>query len=203
MSADSSPARITGIFPAGVPLPARQPDPPQNPPPPPPAPPAVPPGDWWNRRLPTPPAPPTPPVPPDVHVHVDVHVDVHIDPSAWLPVPAEPEPQPRWWARTRPLYQAGCIIVGLPLTGWWAMVLTAAHTEVSLSGAWVVAAIPLTITAFADNVYRAAAAGAHPDLWAPKIRAFVARTLLWSAVISTALSLPIDTLSFILTGVRP
>lgn len=179
------------VIPAGQPLPT-PPDygPPPAPPPPP---------DWWTR----PPAPPaprppvTPPAPPTIHVQVDVHLD------DWLPVPAEPEPGPPWWTRCRPGYNAVLILVGFPLTMWWADVLAAAREDISLAGAWVIALIPLTICAFADNVYRVAAAGAADELWAPKIRAAVARLLLWSVLLATLLALPLTTVIYTLTGVRP
>ncbi|MEV0090435.1 hypothetical protein [Streptomyces sp. NPDC050738] len=75
--------------------------------------------------------------------------------------------------------------------------------EAGLSAAWVVALVPLVIVAWADNIYRAAAAGAHPDLWGPKIRAAAARMLLWSVALATALTLPIATVVYALTGVQP
>ncbi|WP_198533188.1 hypothetical protein, partial [Streptomyces sp. AcH 505] len=158
----------------------------------------------WSRRAapPTPrvpPAPPAPPRPPDIHVHVDVH----LDPSAWLPVPVEPEPGPPWWIRARPGYQAACILAGLPLTGWWDTALVTCRAEAGLAAAWVVALVPLAVVGYADNVYRVAAAGAAPELWAPRIRAAAARTLLWALTLATVLALPVTTVVYLLTGVRP
>ncbi|MER6607363.1 hypothetical protein ABT282_15975 [Streptomyces sp. NPDC000927] len=200
----------TRVIPAGAPLPgpsspapkaprpAPQPQPagaapPPPPPPPPPASPAPPAaGDWWLRAA--PPAPPAAPPPMDIHIH--------IDPSAWLPVEPEPEPGPPWWIRWRPGYQTACIIAGLPITDFWSGVLVFFRDDTTLTTAWVVAAIPLGITAMADNVYRIAAAGAHPDLWHPKIRAAGARILLWALALATLLSLPLTTVIYWITGVQ-
>jgi predicted deacylase len=51
-------------------------------------------------------------------------------------------------------------------------------------------------------VYRVAAAGAADELWAPKLRAALARLLLWAAVIGTVLALPVTTLVYAITGVH-
>lgn len=124
-----------------------------------------------------------------------MHIDV-------LLAPVEPEPGPPWYTRFRLGYTAACAVVSLPLTGIWAAVLDACHHGAGLGAAWILAALALAITAFADNVYRIAAVGAHPDLWAPKLRAAAARVLLCAAVIAPALTLPIATLTYLLTGVR-
>ncbi|MGS2588074.1 hypothetical protein [Streptomyces hebeiensis] len=180
-------------MPGQAPAPRTQPAPAPPPPPRPPAPPApAVPDDWWWRR-------PAPPAPPAVIPPMDIHI--HIDPSAWLPAVPEPEPGPPWWIRWRPGYQTACIIAGLPLTGWWSDALAAVRDNAGLTGAWVLAAIPLGITAMADNVYRIAAAAAHEDLWPPKIRAFSARTLLWSTTLATGLALPLTTIVYWITGV--
>ena len=65
------------------------------------------------------------------------------------------------------------------------------------------AAVPLTVVALLDNARQVEARGAHPDLWAPKWRAAFMRVLLWALVEATALTLPITTLVYALTGVLP
>lgn len=179
----------TAVFTAGEALPA----PAAPPPPTPPAPPAWPP----LRSRPGPPPPPAPPPPP-----VDVYVHVTVDPGGAL-APVDPPPGPRWWQRIRIAYNTGLAVLSLILAGPWARLLTTVRDEESLAGAWVMALIPLVIIAFVDNARRAEAAGAHPDLWAPKWRAALARFLLWAAVIGTVLALPITTLVYALTGVKP
>ncbi|MEU8723536.1 hypothetical protein [Streptomyces antimycoticus] len=193
MSTD--PITPTGIFPAGTPLPGgiTPPPPPPSPPPPPPVAPEPP--EWW--RMPVPPAPPTPPTVPPVHVHVDVH----IDPSAWLPVEPEPEPLPRWYQRIRWGYNLACALAALPISAPWAAALGSCRYEAGLGAAWVLALVPLGITAFADNVRRIEAAGAHPDLLPPKVRAAVCRVLLYAQVIAIGIALPVTTLVYIITGV--
>ncbi|MFJ2731415.1 hypothetical protein [Streptomyces sp. NPDC087317] len=188
------PITPTRVIPAGQPLPA-----PVNPPPPPPppAPPAVmdPDPGWWRAGSAGSYGPP-PPVP------VDVHVTVTIDQGGPL-IPADPEPRPRWWQRIRIGYNLALAALSLSLAGPWAAVLAAVRDEESLTGAWVMALIPLVILGFVDNAKRAEAVGAHPDLWAPKWRAALARLLLWAAVIGTCLALPLTTLVYALTGVKP
>jgi len=127
---------------------------------------------------------------------------VTIDQGGWLAVP-DPEPGPRWWQRIRYGYNVALAALSLILAGPWAHVLTAVRDEESLAGAWVMALIPLVVLGFIDNARRAEAAGAHPDLWAPKWRAVTARFLLWAAVIGTGLALPITTLVYAITGVKP
>jgi hypothetical protein len=135
-------------------------------------------------------------------VPVDVHVTVTFDQGGPL-VPADPPPGPRWWSRIRIGYNIALAVLSLTLAGPWAHVLTSVRDEESLAGAWVMALIPLTILAVIDNAKRAEAAGANPDLWAPKWRAAIARFLLWAAVIGTLLALPVTTLVYVLTGVKP
>ncbi|WP_018385280.1 hypothetical protein [Wenjunlia vitaminophila] len=173
------PIEPSRIIPAGWPLPGSAAGPAAGPP-------------WWRASEPSPP----PAGPPHVHLHLDVHITPPRSPAA-----TEPEPGPGWWERHRPGYQAACILAGLPITGAWAAVLDACRTEAGLAGAWVLALGPLTATALADNICRAAAAGADPDLWPPRIRAAVARVALWAAVIATALALPVTTVVYLLTGV--
>lgn len=189
----NEPISPTRIIPAGEPLPLPAPVSPPPPPPRPPAPPAIPPDepDWWHR-------PPVPPPPLDVYVHVDVHL-----PGSHLPAPVEPEPGPRWYQRIRPGYTFACCLLSLPVSGPWSVALADVRDTNGLAGAWVMALGPLVVLAFADNVYRIAAAGAHPDLWAPKVRALLARTLLCAAATATALTLPVSTLVYAVTGVRP
>ncbi|MDX2700789.1 hypothetical protein [Streptomyces ipomoeae] len=150
--------------------------------------------EWW-RNQPVLRQPPPPPVP------VDVHVIVTIDPGGAL-VPVEPEPGPRWWGRIRIAYNAACATCGLMVCGPWAWTLTEIRDE-SLPGAWVTAVIPLTVLGFLDNARRVEALHADPELWLPRVRAAIARTLLWAAGIATALALPISTVIYVLTGVRP
>lgn len=182
----------TRVIPAAETLPA-----PVSPPPPPPVPPA-PPGfpdpdpDWWRSG--SGPAPPPPPVPVDVHVHVTV------DQGGSL-VPVDPEPGPRWWGRIRIGYNAACALAGFVLCGPWAYVLASARSEAGLGAAWVIATIPLTIAGFLDNARRIEALHANPELWAPRVKAAIARTLLWALAEATALTLPITTLIYAITGV--
>jgi hypothetical protein len=164
-------------------LPAPAP-PPAPPPPPPPEP------TWWNQ----PPAPP----PPAVYVQVDVAL-----PDGYLPQIPEPQPGPRWWQHRRPGYTAACLLIAWFLSNPWAGVLADVRDTESLAGAWVMAIGPLIVLAFADNVYRVAAAGAADELWLPKIRAACARTLLLTAAIATARTLPLTTLVYAVTGVKP
>ncbi|MCX5201063.1 hypothetical protein OG897_06250 [Streptomyces sp. NBC_00237] len=185
------PITPTRIIPAGEPLPI---------PPKPTAPPAPPPPPDWYLSEPTP-APP-PPAPPAVPPTRDIHFHTHYI-FTGLPAVPEPEPGPAWWTKCRPIYNGVCVLAGSPVTTWWTDVLGTARTEAGLAGAWVIALIPLGILMFADQVYRVAAAGAAEELWLPKARAAVARTLLWSALIATAIVLPVITAVYVLTGVRP
>ncbi len=186
------PINPTRVIPAGQHLPV-----PVSPPPPPPAPPAPPTGpgpDWFGPERDA--AGPPPPVPVDVHVWIDVTTGGPL-------VPVEPEPGPRWWSRIRIGYNAALAVLSLTLAGPWAHVLASVRDEESLAGAWVMALIPLTVLAFLDNARRAEAAGAHPDLWAPKWKAALTRLLLWAAGLAAAFTLPITTLVYALTGVKP
>ena len=185
----------TKVIPAAETVPA-----PVSPPPPPPRPPAPPavrdPEPEWYRIGPVPSGPP-PPVP------VDVHVTVTIDPGGSL-IPADPEPPgPRWYARIRWGYNAACSVCGFVLCGPWAWVLTSIRDKEALSGAWVAAVIPLIVLGFLDNARQVEARCSHPDLWAPKWRAAIARILLWSAAEATALTLPLASIVYVLTGAQP
>jgi FtsH-binding integral membrane protein len=131
-----------------------------------------------------------------------VHVTVTVEQGGWLSVP-DPEPVPRWWQRIRIGYNAALATLSLTLAGPWGAVLASVRDEESLAGAWVMALVPLTVLAFLDNARRAEAVGADPDLWAPKWRAAAVRFLLWAAVLATVLTLPITTLVYALTGVKP
>jgi hypothetical protein len=180
------------IIPAGQPLPA--PVTPPEPPPPsgPPAAPASPPDpDWWRTG--SGPSGPPPPVPPDIHVHVTITPDG----------PPDPPPDPPWWRRIRWGYHTVLAAAAFPVSGPWAAVLVDARDEMPLSGAWVVAVIPLALVAFWDNAARIQARHSDPDLWAPRIRAFIARLLLYAGTEATALTMPIFSLVYAFTGVRP
>lgn len=130
---------------------------------------------------------------------VDVHVTVTVDQGGEL-VPADPDPGPRWWQR----FRIGCAIAGFLLCGPWAWVLKDIRDDGTngLAGAWVMALIPLTVIAVWDNAARIAAKHADPEAWIPRIRALVARTLLWAGLWAIALTLPVTTLVFLVTGVH-
>ncbi|MFD6531565.1 hypothetical protein [Streptomyces sp. NPDC060184] len=182
------------IIPAGAPLPGGS----IPPPPLPPAPPLFPPiptpgGEWWRR----------PPPPAPVAVPPPIDITIHIDPAAWLPAEPEPGVGPGWWIRFRPGYNLACIICSLPAVGVWSDILRLVRDSESLAGSWTIAAVPFGVAAFADNIYRIAAAGADPDLWHPKIRAFLARTALWTTILGPAIALPVTTITYLITGVRP
>lgn len=182
-----APILPTRIIPPGTSLPARPPVPPQ---------PASS-VDWWA----TPPAPPAlrPPVPPPyVPPPSNGQVDVHVTLS-W----ATPEPErPPWWRRIRWGYNAGCLLCAGPVSAPWVWLLASVRDSQGLAGAWTLAVIPLAVLALLDNARRVEAAAAHPDLWAPKLRAARARILLDSVLIATATTLPATTLVYVLTGVR-
>ncbi|MFC8515501.1 hypothetical protein [Streptomyces sp. NPDC057257] len=191
---DGKPIVPTRVIPAGTPLPQTLPAP-ASPPPPPPAPPPAPPvpaqpPDWWRT------GPPAPPPPVDVYVHVDVQL-----PDGHLPAPIEPEPGPRWWGRIRLGYNAACAAAGFAICGPWAWVLAHVRSEESLAGAWVMAVIPLVIAGFIDNARRVEARHADPELWAPRVKAALARVLLWAAAEATALTLPLASIVYAITGV--
>ncbi|MFD5697468.1 hypothetical protein [Streptomyces lasiicapitis] len=162
--------------------------PPLAPPPAPPPPPAAPAPPAYPPLVPR----PEPPPPVDVHVHVTIGT----------PIP-DPEPDERWWQRIRIGYNLALAALSLPLTGPWSWVLASVRDDESLTGAWVMAGIPLAVLALLDNARRAEAAGSDPDLWGPRVRAALARLLLWAAVIATALTLPVTTLVYWITGVEP
>jgi len=196
---ERKPITPTRVIPADehgpVPLPA-----PASPPPPPPVrPPAPPvpaePPDWWRTGR-GPASPPPPPI--EVHHH-HIHVDL---PPIYLPATVDPlpVPGPRWWQRLR----IGCAAAGFTVCGPWAWVLKDVRDDGpnGLAGAWVMALIVLTLIAVWDNACRIAAKHADPEHWAPRIRAAVARTLLWAALIGIALTLPITTAVFFFTGVH-
>ncbi|MEU6756957.1 hypothetical protein [Streptomyces sp. NPDC046685] len=160
-------------------------------------PPPPPPADWWQ----TPPAPPAPrpPVPPP-HTPPPAPgpIDIHVTLSWAAP---EPDP-PAWWRRIRWGYNAGCLLCAGPISAPLAWALASVRDTQGLAGAWTLAAIPLAVLALLDNGRRIEAAGAHPDLWRPKIRAARARILLYACLIATATTLPATTLVYVLTGVR-
>lgn len=179
----------TRVIPAGEPLPLPALPPPPRPPGPPPDL-ADPDPDWWRGGS----GPP-----PTIVIH---HHHYPAEPAGGsLSVP-DPDPGPRWWQRIRIGYNAALAVLSLTLAGPWAHVLVSVRDKESLAGAWVMALGPLIVIAFADNVYRVAAAGAADELWAPKLRAALARLLLWAAVIGTVLALPVTTLVYAITGVH-
>ncbi|MFF8679511.1 hypothetical protein ACF07F_16530 [Streptomyces sp. NPDC015237] len=191
---ERKPITPTRIIPAGETLPA-----PVSPPPPPPVPPAPPtapdPGpDWWRGGS----GPSGPAGPVEIHHHY-----YPAEPAGGpLSVP-DPEPGPRWYQRIRWGYNAALAVLSLSLAGPWGAVLASVRDEASLAGAWVMALVPLTVLAFLDNARRIEALHADPDLWAPKWRAALMRFLLWAAVLGTVLTLPLTTLVYALTGVKP
>ncbi|MFF9285417.1 hypothetical protein [Streptomyces griseosporeus] len=156
--------------------------------------PSGPPPEWWRTG--SGPGGPPPPIP------VDIRVSVTVDQGGW-PSGPDPEPGPRWWQRIRWGYNLALAALSFPLAGPWASLLASVRDEASLAGAWVMAVIPLIVLAVLDNARRVEARNADPDLWAPKWRAALARLLLWAAVIGPALTLPITTLVYALTGVKP
>ncbi|MFC8583311.1 hypothetical protein ACFUGD_01860 [Streptomyces sp. NPDC057217] len=151
-----------------------------------------------------PPAPPVPPAhfgPPAPRPPDPGPLDIHV--TVVLPG-AEPGPTPSWWQRLhiRWVYNAGCLVVALPLSQPWRTALIHVRDEQSLIGAWTLAAVPLVVVGMLDNARRIEAAGAHPDLWRPKIRAALTRIALWALVIATVTALPVETVVYLLTGVR-
>ncbi|MFI5685880.1 hypothetical protein [Streptomyces sp. NPDC051636] len=157
-------------------------------PPAPPNPPSANPG--WPPLGGGPPGPP-PAAPPPVYVHVSIPPD-----------PPEKDRTPPWWTRVRWGHHLLLLALGFPLSRPWAHVLADARSNAGLAGAWVIAVIPLALVAFWDNVCRIRARHSDPDLWMPRIRAFVARLLLYAAVLATGLALPLATLVYGITGVH-
>lgn len=92
--------------------------------------------------------------------------------------------------------------LAFPCCGPWARVLDTARHDMPLTGTWVVAIIPLALAAVWDNAARIQARHADPDLWMPRIRAFVARLALYAGAEATALALPITTTVYLITGVQ-
>lgn len=129
-------------------------------------------------------------------------MDVHVHVTIGTPVP-DAEPEERWWQRIRIGYNAALAFLSMPLTSPWSWVLADVRDDGSLAGAWAMAGVPIALFALLDNVRRVEAAGANPDLWGPKVRAALARLLLWAAVLATALTLPVATLVYVITGVEP
>ncbi len=95
------------------------------------------------------------------------------------------------------------LVLALPLSGPWAWVLTDVQEEKGLDAAWVMAIIPLALAAVWDNVTRIRALQAHPDEWLPKARAALARLILYAMATATVLALPLTTLVYWITGVKP
>ncbi|MFE9684158.1 hypothetical protein [Streptomyces sp. NPDC006285] len=146
-SVSDKPIIPSRIIPSGAPLPARSPQPGEappwrTPPPAPPAPPAVPPSDPW----PTPP----PPGPLEVRVLVD------------LAVPAEPEPEPRWWERLWDrivTWRMTCAILAALLpwaggqspVGAWSRTVHQARTEAGIGAAYVIAGVAVAAAFVLDR----------------------------------------------------
>lgn len=129
-----------------------------------------------------------------VDVHVTVHVQAGGDP--------DPEPDPPWWRRIRWGYHLGMAVLAFPVSGPWAWVLNDVRHEKNLAAAWVMAAFVWALIAVWDNVCRIRALQAHPEAWLPKLRAFIARLLLYAVITATVLTLPLTTLVYWITGVR-
>ncbi|MGW0566098.1 hypothetical protein [Streptomyces tauricus] len=130
---------------------------------------------------------------------VDVHVHVTIDVGG----PPDPPEDPPWWKRVRWGHHAAMLFLALPVSGPWAWVLADVRDTEGLAGAWVMAIIPLALVAVWDNVTRIRAQQAHPDEWLPKARAALARLLLYAMATATVLTLPLTTLVYWITGVKP
>ncbi|WP_190040285.1 hypothetical protein [Streptomyces fructofermentans] len=196
----SDPIIPSRIIPAGEPLPAPAPAAPPPPVPPAPRGSVDPDPDWWRTG--SGPAPDGsgsasgPPEPPVVHVHVTY------EQGGPLAVP-DPDPGPPWYRRILTGRHLACAAAGFALCGPWAWVLASVRDEEGLAGAWVMALLPLCVVAYVDNVRQSDARTAAPDLWAPRIRAFTTRSLLWAGVFAIALTLPVTTLVYVLTGVKP
>ncbi|MFF7452119.1 MULTISPECIES: hypothetical protein [unclassified Streptomyces] len=92
--------------------------------------------------------------------------------------------------------------LAFPLSGPWAWVLNDVRHEKSLTAAWVMATVAWALLAVWDNVCRIRALQAHREAWIPKIRATIARLLLYAVITATALTLPLTTAVFWITGVR-
>ena len=141
MTNDRRTVTPTRIIPAGVPLPARPPEPGDIPP--------------WRTPPPTPPAPPTGPPPspwPAAHTPGPIEVRVTVD----LVAQAEPEPEPRpgllarvWdWLGT---WRMGAAILasllpwaaGQSPVGIWSHTVHQARTEAGIGAAYVIATVAL------------------------------------------------------------
>lgn len=128
---------------------------------------------------------------------VDVHVTVHMQAGG----DPDPEPDPPWWRRIRWGYHFGMTVLAFPVSGPWAWVLNDVRHEQNLTAAWVVAAVVWALIAVWDNVCRIRTLQAHPEAWLPKLRAFIARLLLYAVITATVLTLPLTTLVYWITGV--
>lgn len=125
------PVTPTRVFPAGVPLPARPPEPDEVPP--------------W-RTPPPPPTPPTPPPPPPPPGPIEVRI-------AYEPLPTPvPEPEAGLWARLwdRLVTWRMAVAILAALTPWlggespvsaWAHTLHQARTEAGVLAAYVIATV--------------------------------------------------------------
>jgi hypothetical protein len=115
--------------------------------------------------------------------------------------PVDPEPEPAWWRRIRWGYHLAMAAAAFPASGPWAWVLNDVRDEQGLGAAWVMAAFVWALIAVWDNVCRIRATEAHPEAWLPKLRAAIARWLLYAVITATVLTLPLTTLVYWITGV--
>jgi hypothetical protein len=95
------------------------------------------------------------------------------------------------------------LVAAFPLSGPWAWVLADVRDTESLAGAWVMAVLPLALVAVWDNAARIRARHADPDEWLPKLRAAAARLALYAGATATVLTLPLTTIVYWITGVKP
>ncbi|MDX3162736.1 hypothetical protein QBA57_28660 [Streptomyces scabiei] len=149
MSDDNRPVLPTRIIPAGVPLPARPPEPGEDPPWRTPPPPVIPPAAPWP-----------PPPPPSGPIEVRVTVD--------LVAPAEPEPglSARLWDRLVTWRMISAILAALlpwaagqSPVGIWSHTVHQARTEAGIAAAYVIATVALTAAWALDR---------HSGRWIPR-----------------------------------
>lgn len=114
----------------------------------------------------------------------------------------DPDPDPPWWRRIRWGYHLAMAVLAFPISGPWAYVLADVRDEKSLAAAWVMAAVVWALIAVWDNTCRIRALEAHPEAWMPKVRARLARLLLYAVITATCLTLPLTTAVFWITGVH-
>ncbi|MFI1728201.1 hypothetical protein ACH40E_02960 [Streptomyces acidicola] len=134
---DETPITPTRVIPAGVPLPARAPEPGEAPP--------------WHTPPPPPPAPPAPPPPATPQAVVVRHV------HEVLLVAPESEPEPRLWERLWDRLVTWRMVVALlaALLPWaagqspvgvWSHTVHQARTEAGIGAAYVIACVAVAGT---------------------------------------------------------